>query len=326
VPELPPPPAPPQVPPCVYVPCTWMMMEMADFGSLHQWILHLRRERAAAGSPDLLTLPQLLEVFHDVVSGVAHLHNGGPSPVMHRDIKPANLLVFQRASAERGRCTDVIVKVADVGMAKVWLSPHNSLVGTPLFVAPEVARGEYSATVDVFSVGVSMAEVVLRSVADGGGVVAVDVGGYHRGEFMVGDAAQRVAARCPELAQLLHDCCESEPCRRPDSATVLRRLSGLRALVQLRDAVAGDAVGDAFGDAVVYAAARATAACGSVATMSVEPLTVRLTEDAVLAICRLLSDARSKIAALDDRVVRSIILLLWCWRHLGFVTVVCWRV
>jgi serine/threonine protein kinase len=87
-------------PPCSpYVSCTWMMMDMAELGSLDQWIMELRRQRSQrGGAGDLLVLSQLLQLFVDALSGVAHLHAAVP-PLMHRDVKPANMLVYRRSSA-----------------------------------------------------------------------------------------------------------------------------------------------------------------------------------------------------------------------------------
>jgi serine/threonine protein kinase len=87
-------------PPCSpYVSCTWMMMDMAELGSLDQWIMDLRRQRSQrGGAGDLLVLSQLLQLFVDALSGVAHLHAAVP-PLMHRDVKPANMLVYRRSSA-----------------------------------------------------------------------------------------------------------------------------------------------------------------------------------------------------------------------------------
>jgi serine/threonine protein kinase len=111
--DVPPPPSPPDH---SYGRCAWMMMEMAELGSLDDCILGLRRRRAAAAAAgdgdasaaDLMPLSQLLQLFVDALSGVAHLHAAVP-PVMHRDLKPANLVVFPRArvpaaAADRFRC------------------------------------------------------------------------------------------------------------------------------------------------------------------------------------------------------------------------------
>jgi serine/threonine protein kinase len=100
-------------PPCSpYVSCTWMMMDTTELGSLDQWIADLRRQRSAGGvgdsAGDLLPLSQLLQLFVDALSGVAHLHAAVP-PLMHRDVTLTSTLVHRRSSvpvapADSNRC------------------------------------------------------------------------------------------------------------------------------------------------------------------------------------------------------------------------------
>ena len=52
---------------------------------------------------------------------------------MHRDVKPDNILVNSSFRA----------KVADFGEARVAIDSTMTMVGTPVFVAPEVVRGDY---------------------------------------------------------------------------------------------------------------------------------------------------------------------------------------
>ncbi len=128
------------------------------------------------------------------------------------------------------------MKVADVGDAKVLLTSRNTAVGTPFFVAPEVGRGRYTTKADVFSVGMSMVETVLRCLVDGGGALVLNSLVYMgRRDDMVADAAARVESRCPELCELLRECCAAEPEDRPDAATAMRRVATLCAKQRLRE-------------------------------------------------------------------------------------------
>jgi serine/threonine protein kinase len=128
------------------------------------------------------------------------------------------------------------VKVADVGDAKVLQTSRNTAVGTPFFVAPEVGRGRYTTKADVFSVGMSMVETVLRCLVDGGGALLLNSLVYmDRRDDMVADAAARVESRCPELCELLRECCAAEPEDRPDAATAMRRVATLCAKQRLRE-------------------------------------------------------------------------------------------
>jgi serine/threonine protein kinase len=73
--------------------------------------------------------------------------------VVHRDLKPSNVLV---ASAGRAR-------VMDFGIAGRLHDPgsREEIVGTPGYMSPEATRGSLpTATMDLFSVGVMLAELV----------------------------------------------------------------------------------------------------------------------------------------------------------------------
>ena len=88
--------------------------------------------------------------FVQIVRGVAHAHRRG---VLHRDLKPANLQVL----------ADDRVKVLDFGIAKPiaarGLTATGHLVGTPVYLPPEIILGEKASSVagptwDVYTLGV----------------------------------------------------------------------------------------------------------------------------------------------------------------------------
>ncbi len=77
----------------------------------------------------------------------AHSHN-----VIHRDVKPENLMMDRRG----------VVKVADFGLAEIGEVDIMKLyrgrpIGTPGYIAPEMARGEgASATSDIYCLGLCL--------------------------------------------------------------------------------------------------------------------------------------------------------------------------
>jgi eukaryotic-like serine/threonine-protein kinase len=88
--------------------------------------------------------------------------------VVHRDIKPANLFLSERAGGE------ILVKVLDFGVAKIrmehgmvadttGLTKSGSMIGSPLYMAPEQARGakDVDHRADVWSIGVVLYQMLV---------------------------------------------------------------------------------------------------------------------------------------------------------------------
>eukprot|EP00996_Jenningsia_fusiforme_P005393 NODE_634_length_2032_cov_12.181039_g585_i0.p1 GENE.NODE_634_length_2032_cov_12.181039_g585_i0~~NODE_634_length_2032_cov_12.181039_g585_i0.p1 ORF type:complete len:436 (+),score=43.00 NODE_634_length_2032_cov_12.181039_g585_i0:124-1431(+) len=80
---------------------------------------------------------QVKNYVSQVQRALQYLHERN---IVHRDVKPANVLL-----GDDGRC-----KLSDLGLASVTL---HEVVGTPLFMAPEVWQGLTSTKSDVWSLG-----------------------------------------------------------------------------------------------------------------------------------------------------------------------------
>jgi len=120
---------------------TWVIMEWVNGVSLAGWI---------EVNPNGVGVPQVAAWICQLAGALDDLHARG---VVHRDLKPANVFV------EEGQ-----IKLGDFGLAKqVWpssMAPHSECVGTVHYMAPEVARGEYSAASDVYSLAVLAHELL----------------------------------------------------------------------------------------------------------------------------------------------------------------------
>jgi serine/threonine-protein kinase len=128
----------------------YLVMELLDGEDAQQLI-----RRVGPLSPDLA-----LRITAQACTGLAKAHEGR---IIHRDIKPANLFL-----ARTGRGAERIVKLLDFGIAKITRDPADSkaetagltrtgsMLGSPLYMSPEQARGhkDIDLRADLWSLGV----------------------------------------------------------------------------------------------------------------------------------------------------------------------------
>ncbi|HKY36382.1 MAG TPA: protein kinase [Polyangiaceae bacterium] len=124
----------------------FLVMELLDG-------LSLRQELQRRG---WLMTERSIFIAHQMLAALAAVHRAG---VIHRDIKPEN--VFLTSMSGLGD----IVKLLDFGVAKVQtaqtLTQTGAVVGTPMYMAPEQARGErLDARCDLYSVGAILYEML----------------------------------------------------------------------------------------------------------------------------------------------------------------------
>ena len=100
-----------------------------------------------------LTEKQIAFMSRETLQGLAYLHS---MQKMHRDIKGANILLTESAD----------VKLADFGVSAQitqTLGKRKSFIGTPYWMAPEVAaverKGGYNHLCDIWAVGITAIEL-----------------------------------------------------------------------------------------------------------------------------------------------------------------------
>ncbi|OQR87213.1 protein kinase [Achlya hypogyna] len=151
----------------------------------------------------------------DMARGLAYLHNHNPV-VIHRDLKSQNILMDEKMRT----------KIADFGLSKFReVGKTMSICGSPLWVAPEVLRGEkYGTPCDVYSFSIIVWEVLAWSEpypAMGSSDVMKGVACGNLRPIPPDDAAV-----C--LVNLLKDCWNRKQETRPAFNQIVPLLEGMR--------------------------------------------------------------------------------------------------
>ncbi|XP_036145795.1 STE20-like serine/threonine-protein kinase isoform X3 [Monomorium pharaonis] len=123
----------------------WMLIEYCDGGAVDSIMVELEKA---------LTEIQIAYICQHMTKGLAFLHK---SKVVHRDLKAGNVLLTMAGG----------VKIADFGVSaknKHTLQKHDTFIGTPYWMAPEVVLCEtfrdnpYDFKVDIWSLGITLIE------------------------------------------------------------------------------------------------------------------------------------------------------------------------
>lgn len=103
-------------------------------------------------------------IFKSILAGIKHVHDKN---MAHRDLKMENILLDE----------NFVIKVADFGTAKAADDEGNlkTHIGTPGYMAPEVASGKYNAfAADVFSLGCVLFMILTRIPVTEGKCIKTD--------------------------------------------------------------------------------------------------------------------------------------------------------
>lgn len=153
-------------------------------------------------------------IAFDMSKGLAYLHNHNPI-VIHRDLKSQNILLDDKMRT----------KIADFGLSKFRdVGKTMSICGSPLWVAPEVLRGEkYGCPCDVYSFSIIVWEALAW------GEPYPDLGSS---DIMNGVACGNLRPSVPDgtpgpLAHLLEECWMKKQDQRPTFNEIVSRLEAM---------------------------------------------------------------------------------------------------
>jgi serine/threonine protein kinase len=109
-------------------------------------------------APIDFTLPGKLTLVTQVASALEYISAAG---LVHRDIKTSNILLFDVGGG------NVTAKICDFGLSKSMggsldTSSHVSIKGTPMYLAPETYRMQYSTASDVYAFAITFNELMTE--------------------------------------------------------------------------------------------------------------------------------------------------------------------
>ncbi|OFW13837.1 MAG: hypothetical protein A3H29_12945, partial [Acidobacteria bacterium RIFCSPLOWO2_02_FULL_67_21] len=96
-----------------------------------------------------LGLPRTLDFTCQICNAVDHAHRAG---ILHRDLRPGNMLL-----SETG-----LLKVTDFGTSRILeiAAQGTTVIGSPPYMAPEQFHGKAVFASDVYSIGVTMYQML----------------------------------------------------------------------------------------------------------------------------------------------------------------------
>ncbi|KAI7817186.1 kinase-like domain-containing protein [Gamsiella multidivaricata] len=186
----------------------YIITEFLPLGNLRRWIQDETKE---------FGWDTRISFAIDISLALAYLHHKN---IIHRDLKGENLLISE----------NMRIKVCDFGFSRVEAKDDNemrriSYCGTDGYMAPEILLGEdFDCSVDVFSFGIVLAEMMARHV--------VDPQHFQRlsPDFSVSsdEILFRAQEGCPvELGELAIHCVQPQPRNRPKLRQIVERLTAI---------------------------------------------------------------------------------------------------
>eukprot|EP00403_Amphidinium_massartii_P019528 CAMPEP_0178420746 /NCGR_PEP_ID=MMETSP0689_2-20121128/26290_1 /TAXON_ID=160604 /ORGANISM="Amphidinium massartii, Strain CS-259" /LENGTH=491 /DNA_ID=CAMNT_0020042235 /DNA_START=15 /DNA_END=1487 /DNA_ORIENTATION=- len=124
--------------------CIYIVMELCTGGSVGDV---LQKEK-------ILSEKHTLVIVYQLLYAINYMHSNG---ICHRDVKPDNLLLLNSDPLDTS-----IVKVADFGLS-CQFQPNVDMTivaGTPAYAAPDVLKGKYDQSCDLWSTGVTLYQLL----------------------------------------------------------------------------------------------------------------------------------------------------------------------
>ncbi|KAH9580033.1 Protein kinase domain [Trypanosoma melophagium] len=189
--------------------CVCLVMELCTCGDM-QSMIRDAKQRFMENGTHPITEAQILSWMEQCASALTFIHEQG---FIHRDLKPTNIFFDNYKD----------VKIGDFGLAAAVGLGRQSIVGTPLYSAPErMLHQVYDEKVDVWGLGVVMLELVTLCEQPINSRVLEN-------PLVVEKVVEQVRSMgfTSKLGGLLRDMLQRFPEARPTPAAILHRLSGM---------------------------------------------------------------------------------------------------
>ncbi|KAK8845896.1 hypothetical protein M9Y10_020824 [Tritrichomonas musculus] len=156
-----------------------------------------------------------------ITDGMRYLHRRG---IVHRDLKPENILMD----------SNFYPRICDFGLSRCFSeSLRNSMqltmsgqIGTPLYMAPEILRGEekYGSAVDVYAFGIIAYEIVTGKVPYY--ELGENISPFNLVMKVMSGYRPTFSEDAPEkMRELIEKCWSENPCDRPSFDEIYDSLS-----------------------------------------------------------------------------------------------------
>jgi serine/threonine-protein kinase len=162
---------------------------------------------------------RVVHILSQVAGSLGEAHGVG---LVHRDVKPANIILCdRRGQPDTAKVVDfgLVKDLTAFGRPKLTLSATNTIVGTPLYLAPEaiVAPETVDARADIYALGaVGYYLLTGRPVFSGSSLLEVAAQHLHQAPVPPSQLSDQPVP--PELEALLLKCLSKDAEQRPQSA------------------------------------------------------------------------------------------------------------
>jgi serine/threonine protein kinase len=172
--------------------------------------------------------PWAVSIVHQIARALAAMHARG---IIHRDLKPANILldggtakVADFGLASLTTRASVIETPVAVDVASPELTRTGAIMGTPLYMAPELVQGarEAAPSSDVFSLGVVAYQLFARDLPHSASPVLERLNG--RAPPPPKQLAEARPDLPVELCSLIDQCLAETPSSRPPAREIVSTL------------------------------------------------------------------------------------------------------